>query len=266
MKRSAFLGIMLVFIVYSSIVFAEERLLALGGTFEGCFPTGICVDIAKAVLDKAGIPYEIKQLPWVRIEKRSNEPNIIILPRSRNSENENKFIWIGNIFPTCTDNNNYYMALTKTSSSEIANKLIDAYKYVIQNNSEWASKTKEAEENLKNQAKAKTTLDDSTAELKINRELYTEWANKVGSYIVESKKKGNISPEVKTLAVIYTEASDDIDKMKQKLNDVIDAYRIGQKTIEDLQVGTKTLTEHYKHWAMGLETVYHLYIDHEQKK
>jgi len=61
---------------------------------------GYAVDLVKAVMDNAGLKYEITSLPWIRAYKKAAKgENILIFPMGRSEEREEKFNWVGEIIP-----------------------------------------------------------------------------------------------------------------------------------------------------------------------
>ncbi len=61
---------------------------------------GVATELVKAVLDEAGLSYQIRSLPWSRaLQRHANAPNVLIYPIARTAERESRFHWVGAIVP-----------------------------------------------------------------------------------------------------------------------------------------------------------------------
>lgn len=59
---------------------------------------GFGTRLVKAVLEEAGLEYEITMVPWVRaIQAIDNRENVLVYSMTRNSEREDKYHWVGEI-------------------------------------------------------------------------------------------------------------------------------------------------------------------------
>ncbi len=59
---------------------------------------GFGTQLVKAVLEEAGLEYEITMVPWVRaIQAIDNRENVLVYSMTRNPERENRYHWIGEI-------------------------------------------------------------------------------------------------------------------------------------------------------------------------
>ena len=63
-------------------------------------PSNSASELMHALVEKAGLPYSIKVVPWARaIQAIDNEPNVIVYSMARTPEREPLYHWIGEIRP-----------------------------------------------------------------------------------------------------------------------------------------------------------------------
>ena len=71
---------------------------------------GEATRFTEAVLQRAGIGYELQYLPWRRAYRYvSSEPGVLIYPLARSEPREESFQWVGQLIPV-----NYYLFRLKS--------------------------------------------------------------------------------------------------------------------------------------------------------
>jgi len=107
---SRLLFLLLILEYGSPLLFASEHLSVLT---EESFPfnyvnhqqggeqvVGIATELLRVVLAEASVSYSIEVVPWVRAMQAINSTeNVIVYSMTRTSSRENKFHWIGEIYP-----------------------------------------------------------------------------------------------------------------------------------------------------------------------
>lgn len=69
----------------------------------GATPVDTTADVARALLDQAGIEHELTVIPWSRaVQALQSTPNVMVYSMIRNNEREHLYEWIGMIRPVET--------------------------------------------------------------------------------------------------------------------------------------------------------------------
>lgn len=88
---------------------------------------GEATEFVRAVLDQAGLNYDISYQPWRRAYNTARtKKNTLVYPLARSEMRENKFNWIGELIPV-----NYYLMKLKSNNEVKIEKLEDAKKFRI---------------------------------------------------------------------------------------------------------------------------------------
>ena len=88
---------------------------------------GEATRFTEAVLQRAGIGYELQYLPWRRAYRYvSSEPGVLIYPLARSEPREQSFHWVGQLIPV-----NYYLFRLKSRDDIRVDSLADARAYRV---------------------------------------------------------------------------------------------------------------------------------------
>ncbi|MCP3943040.1 MAG: transporter substrate-binding domain-containing protein [Desulfobacteraceae bacterium] len=107
MKTILFYFVVSLCVLMTNISGADEKITIFTEEFppfqfmENGKIVGASVDIVKAIMKKANVPYEIKTYPWARTYNNvQKEPNSLIFSISRRPAREGLFKWLGIIVPS----------------------------------------------------------------------------------------------------------------------------------------------------------------------
>lgn len=88
---------------------------------------GVATELVIAVLEEAGLEYEVKMGPWVRaLQAIDSEENVLVYSMARSPARENRYHWIGEINPL-----DYYLYGLKANIDRLPRSLDEAAHFKI---------------------------------------------------------------------------------------------------------------------------------------